>query len=160
MKVRKTELSTGKTEIIEAGEHAGWPDQWLVDLAKLKGHTATEIGFALFNGNQVVAGGHSYDAAAYPDTLALAALFSQTVRLRTTPEELCNIIQQNAEDPDSTICHSHDFIDSNIAMSDAWEALTGEAIDENAKKMQTIWNTAWAVAKRYGFAEESAKGGA
>lgn len=59
-------------------------------------------------------------------------------------------IKDNASEKDSSICHSHDFCDANMAMLDAVKSL-GSDLNFEDEKMMTIVNQAWGRAKAVGF---------
>lgn len=152
MKVRILDKSDGTVLVREI------PPGATEEIAAAKGMHPYEILAALHAGDEIVHEQHIYQAAKYPDVLELAARFSEIVRFRTDADEMQHIVDRNLRELDPTICHSHDFLDANIAMRDAWEVGSdGAEIDMDNAKMVTILNTAWAIAKRYGFAAELAE---
>jgi hypothetical protein len=63
---------------------------------------------------------------------------------------LQQVILANAEETDKSICHSHDFIDSNQTMIDALEEL-GEVLNLQSEKQTSVINAAWSIAKAAKF---------
>lgn len=45
------------------------------------------------------------------------------------------------------ICASHDFRDSNLIMSDSFEAVTGREMRTNSQADSDLWNQAWQIAR-------------
>lgn len=85
---------------------------------------------------------------ATPERLALA--FVEMLREYLTADEWRTMRERNAT-PDyaGDVCASHDFMDANMAMLDAWNVATGlSAIDANDEAQTALWNAAWAIAKR------------
>ena len=79
-------------------------------------------------------------------------------------ETLKLIAEKNANESDSSICHSHDYCDANMtmdrALSDAGfismsEASDGMQTDDDAdaisEKIIPVWGAAWDIALRAGF---------
>ncbi len=58
--------------------------------------------------------------------------------------------KRNAAEKDRGICHSHDFVDANMAMSEAFEELFGREPDTSGPDTD-IWNAAWDLAKSREF---------
>ena len=78
----------------------------------------------------------------------LAATFAAKMAADILPRELQDIIERNRNQPNPNICHSHDFVDANEAMYDAWKELTGR---DDMPYDFTPWNVAWAIAKSNEF---------
>ncbi len=85
----------------------------------------------------------------------IADEFRSVMREWLTAAELSEIDLRNAASltaGDSSICHSHDFCDSNQAMIDALDQLGIEFNPQDEKQCELI-NSAWAIAKQSGFAK-------
>jgi hypothetical protein len=85
-----------------------------------------------------------------------AWLFSALIRAELTEDELADVLAMNARETDPGVCHTHDFIDSNVTMAAALDAVGVEASvhrdDASAKAYTALWNEAWNLAKASGFA--------
>lgn len=71
--------------------------------------------------------------------------------------QLDEIRRRNDAETDPRICHSHDFIDANMAMDEAIFAATGlrpgdfEAEQQESMGLTKLWDDAWAMAKAARF---------
>lgn len=73
-------------------------------------------------------------------------------------ETLAQVVQLNQEEGlDSIICHSHDYIDANITMADAFVAagVCANADDAADEACHSLWNAAWRHAKLMNFGLEN-----
>lgn len=96
------------------------------------------------------------NADTLPSASALAARFVELLALSLTPDEWRLMRERNAS-PEyaGDCCASHDFLDANMTMLDAWHELADEApaflsdADEEAQSRDMrIWSEAWDLAKR------------
>ena len=85
-----------------------------------------------------------------PDKDTLATEFAIIIREWLTPEQCQQIDAMNAAEQDKSICHSHDFCDSNQAMIDALGRFNVE-LDLQDEKQVNLINSAWDIAKASGF---------
>ena len=58
-------------------------------------------------------------------------------------EKYAEIVRRNRAEPDSRICHSHDFVDANVVMSEAFAELVGEEVDLENDAHTSLWGRAW-----------------
>jgi hypothetical protein len=65
------------------------------------------------------------------------------------------IVARNAAEADSRVCHSHDFIDANVVMAEAFERVMGREADTQDGADLDLFNGAWDAAKASGFAVQS-----
>lgn len=90
-----------------------------------------------------------------PDTIQAASLaheFAKVIHRRLKPYELAAANERNAlEDVHSPVCHTADFIDSNMAMERAWKRLFAGEVDVQDAAACDLWNAAWNIAKRMNF---------
>ncbi len=83
----------------------------------------------------------------------LQAVFARRLEAEVGAERYALTIERNMTQPDSHICHSHDFCDANQIMLDAFEEVHGReanvGTDEDSAPdmdaMQAAWN-AWKAA--------------
>lgn len=84
----------------------------------------------------------------YSKTEELAMLFSKLLRKELTEEQM-EVVENNN---DHTCCASHDFIDANEVMNEAFEKVMGREFiffDDALDNMEAhnsdahMWNTAW-----------------
>lgn len=81
------------------------------------------------------------------DTIWLAKKFSSILREWLTEEEMRLVNQKNSDRLDGS-CASHDYCDANMAMVEAFAAMSGESIsNENID----LVNDAWHLARRSKF---------
>jgi hypothetical protein len=77
---------------------------------------------------------------------ALAQRFAEDLRANLTTAEFAEMQRRNAEYGPG-ICASHDFLDANILMHDAFTAVVGREHDMDSDADNAIWNAAWEIAK-------------
>lgn len=79
---------------------------------------------------------------------ALAVEFVERLKACLTEDELVEIRKRNATPAYSgNVCASHDFIDANMVMNDAFEKVTGREIDCENGADCVLWSKAWDIAK-------------
>lgn len=76
----------------------------------------------------------------------IARLFCRELREELTEEQIITAAALNAAERNPDVCHLHDFTDANLTMARAFED-AGEDWNDTE-----LWNVAWAIAKRRGFA--------
>lgn len=88
----------------------------------------------------------------------VARTFSAILREWLSADEIAEAIARNkAEGPSSSVCHSHDHCDANVAMEAALEAhdiqiwMDGQMDDPAV----VLWNAAWKIAKASDFATDA-----
>ena len=86
----------------------------------------------------------------------LAQEFSRRLRETLTAEEMKAVLDRNAQQGNSGICHSHDFCDANMVMQTAAKKLGALNFDEaDAEEYLNdccgLWNAAWNEAKATQF---------
>lgn len=74
--------------------------------------------------------------------------FVKQLRKELSEPNFAEVIKRNAAEEDQRICHSHDFIDANAVMADAFEACFQESIDFENRIHVEIINEAWSLAKK------------
>lgn len=88
----------------------------------------------------------------------VAQCFCEQLLKDLGPETLATIVQLNLEEGvDSLVCHSHDFIDANMTMADAFVAagVCATADDAAEEACQPLWNAAWRHAKLMNYGQEN-----
>lgn len=80
----------------------------------------------------------------------LAIMFSKIVSSHLGEVCLAEVVALNNAETDSSICHSHDFIDPNQSMIDAMDEL-GIELNLQDEKQVALINSAWDIAKRNNF---------
>ena len=82
----------------------------------------------------------------------LANMFSSRLCGYLTSEQISQVnIDNLKESGEPLICHSHDYIDANEVMAEAWKSLFGVDIDLQNDEMCRLWGDAWTAAKSAGF---------
>lgn len=101
----------------------------------------------------IIYAGDDYDAVlTHASVEALACAFAKRVAYEMTPEEWQGTRLRNQTVPDN-VCASHDFMDANILMLEAWEAERGNALvpggePERFEDDLERVNAAWSIATR------------
>ena len=90
---------------------------------------------------------------ALPSAAGLAKEFSKNIREALSAEQLQEVIKRNAEHrrTGAPECATHDFIDANVCMIDAWKALTLTPLDPASDEQVKIQNEAWSDASESNF---------
>lgn len=83
--------------------------------------------------------------------ITLARLFSEGLKEALTYQEFSQVLDRNAHETNPGVCHTHDFIDANMIMSDAFVAMAGHEVDGNSDDDVDLWNAAWDIAKAAKF---------
>lgn len=93
-----------------------------------------------------------------PSPTELAARFSAIVRAELS-DHLGEIRAKNLQ-PDyaGPVCATHDYIDANLLMLDAFRDVTGREAVPQSKADARAWSEAWAIAKGRAFHPTEAKG--
>lgn len=88
-----------------------------------------------------------------PTTHDLARTFGAVVREWLTPEEFAEVLVRNRAQASALVCHSHDFMDANDAMMEAFERLgvPYDDVDADDERIAALWNAAWDLAKANEF---------
>ena len=85
----------------------------------------------------------------------LAAAFCRMIWVEIGDEDMEIVIQENAADHDKTICHTHDYVDANQVMIDAWNRLRAAdllpGIEVDDPSHMAIFNNAWLRARNADF---------
>jgi hypothetical protein len=81
----------------------------------------------------------------------LATEFCRRLRAELTPSEMTAVLIRNRKEKRLDVCHSHDFIDSNMVMWEAWRALFRQHLKPDNDDHCHLVNEAWALAKTCGF---------
>ncbi len=81
----------------------------------------------------------------------IALRFRANIRKVLAPEECqaVNLLNEKEENP--SVCHTHDFVDSNIYMSMAFQECTGKTVDIQNEHHKRLWATAWAISNKLKF---------
>jgi hypothetical protein len=77
----------------------------------------------------------------------LARKFIALLRQEVGTEGLAEIARIN-RDPPRSVCASHDFLDANMVMQEAFEDVVGRSPDSDSEEDAKLWTDAWAQAKQ------------
>lgn len=88
-------------------------------------------------------------------TEKLAREFAKLMRRDLTAAQMKKANALNAKDS-KDVCHTHDFIDANMTMAEAFERVVGHSPevhqeDEASRADVALWNSAWDIAKAARF---------
>lgn len=61
-------------------------------------------------------------------------------------------IDHRNKDLGASACASHEFCDANLPMADAWKDIVGRLPEASLADDMHLWDMAWTIAKREGFA--------
>ncbi len=76
----------------------------------------------------------------------IAKTFVALLALAVTASDFNEIAKRNKEEADKGVCHSHDFIDANEVMAEAFD-VCNQPFDLNNQLDVTLWSGAWDEAK-------------
>ena len=88
---------------------------------------------------------------ALPTQKKLADRFIREMLKSLSVAQLRTVDKRNAAQKDDRICHSHDFLDANMVMLEAWDSLTTTEASTMNQRHLAIWNGEWDKAKKQGF---------
>lgn len=80
----------------------------------------------------------------------LADEFSRLVRDALTYDQVSEVLRRNTYYL-TGVCATHDFLDANIQMAEAFELVTGRESEPASDVDAALWRAAWALAKNAGF---------
>lgn len=84
----------------------------------------------------------------------LARAFSARINNDLDPYEIVEVIMRNRSEPESQVCHTHDFVDANMIMAEACRDIgldPEEAFGDAQSDISETWSAAWALAKKLEF---------
>ena len=81
----------------------------------------------------------------------LARSFSQLLKQYLTEDQILEIIKRNDLPQYFGCCATHDFLDSNMVMDEAFTEVMGREINIQSDLDLNIWNQAWNEAKKEKF---------
>lgn len=79
---------------------------------------------------------------------ALADEFVRLLHIELTAQEFAAVQMRNARQRDIHICHSHDYLDANEVMAQAFENLHGREVGVQDENDSSLWRAAWCVARQ------------
>lgn len=98
------------------------------------------------------------DPRKLPESEVLAKTFAVVIVEWLTPYEFMIMRMRNSRQTNPCICHSHDFIDANMAMDEAFKRHGIDPLDNPqdpeggmTKEVNDLWNETWDLAKRIYF---------
>jgi hypothetical protein len=89
----------------------------------------------------------------------LAIEFSKMLSSDLSAEEMKEVVAKNKTSEYSNACASHDYLDSNITMDEAFQKVTKRQFDFNNEADIDLINEAWSIAKKNDFYTGKKKGG-
>jgi hypothetical protein len=82
----------------------------------------------------------------------LANEFGAALRTLLTAEEIAAVLERNARESGSRICHSHDFCDANEVLLGVFHSHDMDVAGEGGlDRWGKLWDDAWNLAKERGF---------
>jgi hypothetical protein len=76
---------------------------------------------------------------------ALGTAFAKRLKAELTPGQWLDMRAKNAANGDSLVCHSHDYLDANEVMHEAFQALF-PGMFAGEEEADSLWNGAWEYA--------------
>lgn len=80
----------------------------------------------------------------------VAREFADVLKSWLTPDQMELVVARNRAEPNPNVCHSHDFVDANMAMSEVFEK-HGIDVCSAMETSTPIWNAAWQLAVKNEF---------
>lgn len=81
----------------------------------------------------------------------LAREFAKNIRTAMSdggaPGDIEEMLRLNREETDSKVCHTHDYMDANMEMAQAFRDVFGIEVNTQLKEHAGLWNDAWTLAK-------------
>ena len=82
---------------------------------------------------------------------ALARMFSRILSRTLLNSDMVKVVKMNSEEKDRNICHSHDYIDANMVMAEAFKKIVGKNPVPSSERDCILWSEAWDLAKSKSF---------
>lgn len=82
---------------------------------------------------------------------SLSKEFSSLLRKELTPEELATVRERNKTEEYSQACATHDFLDANMVMDEAFTNVFKKDFDINSDESLSLWNAAWELSRKLNF---------
>jgi hypothetical protein len=86
-----------------------------------------------------------------PATRHLADAFSRLIRRDIPATTLCEVLRLNATADYTYCCATHNYIDANMQMLEAFIAVIGHDPAPDSEADTALMNSAWAIARSSGF---------
>lgn len=80
----------------------------------------------------------------------IAKKFADVLASWLSSEEIAEFLQRTKDEKDSSICHSHDYCDANMAMLEAFKFYGLNLVDGKDETF-ALCNEAWSLAKKHLF---------
>lgn len=94
----------------------------------------------------------SVDVTVSPELVRkLSSIFTKSIWQELSNNELERVRELNKLEPETDICHTHDFIDSNVCMITAFKQATGIELDPQNDSHAKLVNGAWNLSKESDF---------
>ena len=73
----------------------------------------------------------------------LADAFRALLERDLEPEQLKEMDERNRAQQNKNICHSHDYLDANMTMHEAFKTVMGREVDMEDPGDLQLWGAAW-----------------
>lgn len=81
----------------------------------------------------------------------IANTFAALLRDEVGEETIHAINRANDAERNPNVCHSHDYCDANMVLLEAFQV---HGVDPDAEGNENLWDAAWMIARRSGFAPQ------
>lgn len=81
----------------------------------------------------------------------IANEFSRLLQLHLTDIQMAEVIKKNRTIEYANCCATHDYLDANMIMAEAFKNIIHAEPDMQNNKDNALWNSAWDLAKNYDF---------
>ena len=88
-----------------------------------------------------------------PTVQECAKAFIKEMRATLEPSEMNDAIALNKQEPNKSVCHTHDFCDANMVMASALKGLCSKLPNGEDPESFKFWNAAWKLAFDANFDE-------
>jgi len=85
--------------------------------------------------------------------VAISREFGSRIQAALTRGEFRRLIELNKAEPDVLVCHSHDFVDANVYMHEAYTTVMNREPDLENQQALDLINRAWDLAMAADFYE-------
>lgn len=75
--------------------------------------------------------------------ITIARYFAELLAAQMPTDEWDEMRRDNAKQLDAVFCHSHNYLDANMVMAEAYEMVTGEEFDASTEDQRRYANEAW-----------------
>ena len=80
----------------------------------------------------------------------IARQFSGRIQTAISADQFKTVVELNLQETNQDVCHSHDFVDADVIMLEAFASVLDECDLQNEDDLELL-NVAWTIAREANF---------